>query len=337
MRKKLSLLFFSSLISFFLIELFLRFFLPQDLSTPWRVYLDNGLLLNKDNGKAFHYFKGQKKAEYNFGKFHNRKYQLNVSDEKILILGDSNVFGWLLNDKDTYIYKIAEKFDNYEFINSSAGGHGTSDQLSYFIKFCKKIQPKYTFVLINFDDIRRSKSSDLFYLDKDNNLNNGKNEIPKIYKLTENNVIYDFLISNFHTVSFLRKVYVLSKYKLGSKTSKNNLTKKVNSNSENNFIFEKKLFEKFKDHALNCKSKLYFINIAWFNPDITKSSTYKFLESNIDFFDKENINYIDISKEMSDKYTSPEKYIIKGDGHPNEEANELYFSILYKEFNEILN
>ena len=61
MRKKLSLLFFSSLISFFLIELFLRFFLPQDLSTPWRVYLDNGLLLNKDNGKAFHYFKGQKK------------------------------------------------------------------------------------------------------------------------------------------------------------------------------------------------------------------------------------------------------------------------------------
>jgi len=40
---------------------------------------------------------------------------------------------------------------------------------------------------------------------------------------------------------------------------------------------------------------------------------------------------------MIDKYTNPEKYIIKGDGHPNEEASKLYFNILNKVFDKILN
>jgi len=40
---------------------------------------------------------------------------------------------------------------------------------------------------------------------------------------------------------------------------------------------------------------------------------------------------------MKIKYLNPEKYTIKDDGHQNAEGNELYFNILYKEFNKILN
>ena len=337
MKKKLFLLFFYILICFFSAELFLRFFAPQDISTPWRIYLSDGLLLNKNKGKAFHYFKSQKKAEYTFGLFHNRKYNLKNSDNKILILGDSNAFGWLLNDKETYIYKIAKKFNDYEFINSTAGGHGTSDQLSYFLKFCEKIKPKFTFVLINFADIERSKISNLFYLDENDDLKKGKNEIPKIYKITENSFIYDYLVSNYHTVSFLRKLYVVIKLKSDYKNKEIKLSNIKENKNNKKFIFEKKLYKKFKDHALKCETELYLINIAWFDPNEYQSDTYKFLNENIDFFNQENLNYINISESMKIKYLNPEKYTIKDDGHPNAEANELYFKILYKVFNKILN
>ena len=339
MKKNLFLLSFYLLVGFFSAELYFRLLLPQDLSTPWRIYMDDGLLLNKNEGKAFHYFKAQKKAKYTFGKYHNRKYKLDESKNKILVLGDSNPFGWMLNDEDTYIYKLAKEFDNYEFINSSAGGWGTSDQLSYFIKFCDKINPKYTFVLINMDDIKRSKNSNLFYLDKSNNLKKGKNDVPKIYKFTENNIIYEFLVVNFHTINFLRKAYVISAGKKSSKNpsfeNKNDALKK-DETFDQNFVFEKKLFEEFKNHALKCQSNLYLISIAWYDPNKYESSTYDFLDANINFFNEKQINFIDLKEKLSIKYSNPEKYSIPDDGHPNLQANELYFSVLFDELNEIL-
>ena len=300
--------------------------------------MDDGLLLNKRSGKAFHYFKSEKKAEYTFGKYHNRKYDLKESDDKILILGDSNPFGWMLNDEDTYIYKIAKKFEKYEFINSTAGGHGTSDQLSYFIKFCETIKPKYTFVLINMDDIKRSKASNLFYLDGDDDLKAGKNEIPTIYKFTENNLVYEFLVAYSHTINFLRKAYVISVNRSSSKDllNDNNLDKDNDKKLNTKFLFEKKLFKKFQSHASKCQSDLNLISIAWYDPKKYNSSTYEFLDNNIDFFNKEKINYISIKEKLNIKYSNPEKYSIKGDGHPNIEANKLYFNILFEEFDKIL-
>ena len=102
------------------------------------------------------------------------------------------------------------------------------------------------------------------------------------------------------------------------------------------FLFEKELFKKFQSHASECRSDLNLVNIAWYDPKKYVSSTYEFLDNNIDFFNKEKINYIDITEKLSIKYSNPEKYSIKDDGHPNLEANKLYFNILFKEFYKIL-
>ena len=75
MKNNILVFVFSLLFSFFFVELFLRVFIPQDTSTPWRIYLEDGLLLNKNKGIAYHYFsKSNIKVKYNFGEFHNRKY-----------------------------------------------------------------------------------------------------------------------------------------------------------------------------------------------------------------------------------------------------------------------
>ncbi len=350
MKKNLLLISISILISLFFFEIFLRVFLPQDTSTPWRVYLKNGLLLNKNNGSAYHYFvKNDIKVKYNFGKFHNRKYDLSKSKNKILILGDSNPFGWLLEDKDTYIYKIAEKFPNYEFINSSAGGHGTSDQLRYFDLFCKKIKPKITFVLINFDDIGRSKVSNLYYLDNAQILKKGTNKVPKIYKITDDNIVYEFLVSNFHFMGFLRKSYVIiSNYKflkknnpeiksdLGSNENQSKTVKVETKPINKNYDFERKLYLNFKSISEECETKLILINLAWFDASKYMTNTYDFLKNNTEFFQEYNINYIDLNDGMKVKHNNPDEYVIKNEGHPNLNASNLYFSLLYKEFEKII-
>ena len=348
MKNKIYLIFFSFFISFLFIEIIIRIFIPQDISEPWRVYLDDGLLLNKDNGVAKHSFKkANRTTEYSFGKYHNRKYNLTISENKILFLGDSFTFGWLLQDEDTYVYKLGEKFSKYELINSAAGGNGTADQLRYFEKFCNKIKPRYTFILINAYDIERSKISNLYSLDKENNLINGKNNIPKISYFVDNNYLYKFLISNFHTVNFLRKIYVsinnilsnkkpLIGDKVNNKSNKFFEVDKIENLSNKKYILEKKLFKRFKDFSLECETDIHLINLAWENREKNLTDTDKFLKDSSEFFKQININYIDLYDKMKAKHKNQKIYQIEVDGHPNEKANNLYFENLHDVLKKII-
>lgn len=353
--KKNILLFLSSFFFILLIvELFLRMFLPQETSTPWRIYLNDGLLLNKNKGSAHHYFnKGNIKVKYNFGKYHNRKYNLENLEKKILVLGDSGIFGWLLDDEDTFVYKLAKKFPKYEFINSAAGGQSTSDQVRYLEKFCNKIMPTYTFYIMNFADISRSKNSNLYSLNKNGNLISGNNHIPLIYKIVDSNPIYDFLVSNLHTISFLRKNYVvvidyINLYK-NKKKEPNNFSKKdsvkINEKdssiikNDNNYMFEKKLILELQKLSNQCKTQFYLINFAWYDKKsyTNHGGTYEFLNKNPQFFVENKINFIDLDNQMADKYKNPQEYEIKFDGHPNLKASELYYKILYSKLKNIIN
>ncbi len=352
MKKNILLFLFSITFSILFVEIFFRLFLPQNTSTPWRVYLEDGLLLNKNKGSAYHYYvRNNIKVKYTFGKYHNRIYNLNNSKDKILILGDSSIFGWLLNDEDTFVYKLAKTFPKFNFINSAAGGMGTSDQVRYYEKFCKKIKPISTLYIMNFADIDRSKKSNLYYLDKNNNLINGNNKIPKIYNFVDNNPVYDFLVSNFHIIGFLRKSYVrlinldflnIIKNKNFSEDTENSTFSK-NNNSKNNqkikdkYLFEKKLILKLSNLSKKCNSKFYLINFAWYNKKYYDSATYRFLNHNLNFLKENNINYINLEDQMIKKYLKPDAYKIKYDGHPNAKANELYFEILKKKLNNIVN
>ena len=345
MKNKAYLVFFSFLLSFLFIEIIFRIFIPQDISEPWRIYLDDGLLLNKNDGVAKHSLKkANRTTKYTFGKYHNREYNLTKSENKILFLGDSFTFGWLLNDEETYVYKLGKKFSEYELINSAAGGHGTSDQLRYFEKFCNKIKPKYTFILMNAYDIERSKISNLYYLDKKNNLIYGKNNIPKINYFIDNSYLYKFLISNFHTVNFLRKIYAIIDNILSNKkpliqnneNDKSIRLDKIDNLSDKKYILERKLFKRFKNYSLKCETEIHLINLAWENREKSLTHTYKFLRDNNKFLKKIDINYVDLHNKMKVKYKSPQTYQIEIDGHPNEKGNNLYFENLYDVLKKII-
>ena len=163
--KNCLLILFSIIITLFIIEIYLSLFNPKAKNGSWRIQNDYGVYTNKDNGISKHEFIGKKEKislTYKFGKFYNRiifndKYYKDKN--RILVLGDSNIFGWLLEDKDTFIGRIQRYFDNYYFINSAAGGFSDTDTYLYLNRYCEEIKPEYILYFINVNrSIRKEKN-----------------------------------------------------------------------------------------------------------------------------------------------------------------------------------
>ena len=337
MKKNLILIFISFCLSIFLIELLLRFFLPQDLSGTFTIQDKDGLYKNKINSSSKHSFKNRK-ITYVYGKFHNREvsnfeYENN---KKILMLGDSVAFGYLVNDKDTFQYKLNQKFDEYYFINSSVPGWGTSDYTNFYKKNCKIIKPKYTFVFLDYFDLPRSISSNLYKLNDRNELTSSSNKFYKSKQILNDSFLYSYLLNNSHFVQFFRKLIKSLMKNPNQIKLKKNKSKEIDD-LEKKILFSKKLFLELKQISTKCNSQLIILEVGFFKPLINESNlTYYFFKNNQKFLEKNNIRHIRLVDEMNELYSNYINYIIPSDGHPNEKGHILLYNRFVNELKKIL-
>ena len=333
--KNFFLVLMSLIITIIIVELLLIFFYPQPLSGSWRTQNESGLWLNKKTGSSKHDFinKNNKiSVRYHFGEYHNRiykniNYQLNR--KKILVLGDSYTFGWLLKDEDTFIFKLQKKYNYFEFINSSAGGWGASDYLNYLENYCQKINPNQILIIINHSDNLRSINSNLYKL-QNGKIVKGKNQISSLKKkLNKIDEVYSFLIENFNFLQILRKVY---NQKTNIRVNLNTETTKTISEpyTEAQYEFLKKLYIQIKLEAEKCNSNLNFVELAW--PDKFVPSKFISLNAKIKgFIVQEGINFFSLEDQMNLILSNSSKYIIPNDNHPNKKGSEyIYMSLLNK-------
>ena len=333
--KNFILLGFAFIFSLILIELLIRFFLPQALSGSWRVQDKNGLLINKSNSSTIHEFVYNKKkisVKYYFGQFNNRIYKdidYENTKEKVLVLGDSFTFGWLLNYQDTFIYKLQKKFPDKLFINSSAGGWGTSDYLRYIKSYCENINPSKIIIFINHADYLRSINSKLYAFDG-KKLIEGSNDIIKLkIKINKYNEIYNFALKNLHIIQIVRKFF--SSYLNETKINSNIIVqeKKIIFN-KNQIELIKKLYDEIIIQSEYCGSKIEIVNLSW--PNIFVSDEIININNEIELYlNKIDIRYHDLKNEMKKIKNIYKNYSIPFDLHPNEKgSNYIYESILNK-------
>lgn len=339
MNKNLLLSLSSLIFIILLLEVFVKFYYPQNLSTPFRTISKDGLVLNIKNSNATHYFRGKKKATYHFGQYHERTYDIKKNENKIIILGDSFTFGWLLNDEDTFVYKLDKYYKNYSFINASGGGWGLSDAIKYFENFCQIIKPQYSIFIIHSTSLPRSRNSNLFKIG-----NNGELISDKVVsynflnKMTEN-FIYKFLAENSHLLNILRKK--IAEITFNKKKQIKNIPNEVSEgkkiskkeNKKKNYNFEKKLFYKIRDEANKCNTELILVNLGWSN--LYLSNDDDFFENNYNFF-SHNFEYIDLTERMTIIRENLPKYIIQHDRHPNELGNEIIYNFLRQKLDKYL-
>lgn len=136
-------------------EVAVRFVRPQNLSGAWRVHSARGNLVNEAGVLARHQL-GERVVRYRINEDHLRGPSPGQVRPRVLCLGDSYTFGWLVDEADCYVSLISKKFPKHEFLNGGAGGWGAADYVSFTEEFAESLKPQTILVFLNFEDISRS-------------------------------------------------------------------------------------------------------------------------------------------------------------------------------------
>tara|TARA_B100001750_G_C15426285_1_gene555692 strand:+ start:77 stop:1150 length:1074 start_codon:yes stop_codon:yes gene_type:complete len=326
----------STFISLLLAEMTVSVVSPQDLSGSWSIIHDTGLLLNKAEGSTKHQHK-KMSINYNFNKFHAR--EVGTYDERkekrVLILGDSFSFGWLLKDEDTYGYKLAKNYPEWNWINASTPAWGLSEYTKYTSLFCKKINPDHILVFVNNDDFRRSVISNLYSLVQGQLVikNPHLSSRQSVKRFLNSLSIYQFLIENSHFFQLLRKVVhspnnFFNAFNADSASSE----KEVSSEEISSAIeLNKALFLRLIFLGKECGSeiKVVYIGTKDFFDNSQKQNLNSYVFRNLietSFFEENSIQFIDLTQSPSMvEYRKDNSHKIPFDGHPSALGAEKIF------------
>ena len=343
----LSLVLISILVSLLVCEYIIRIVVPQNLSGTWIISTDKGLLVNKSSGSSRHQ-DGKHIVIYNFYEPHLRDTPLNESSIKILVVGDSFTFGYLLDKKDTFVYHLQEYADKefgrekFCFLNAGTGGWGTADYVAFIEDFGEIIKPRIVLVIINRSDMERSMERKLFTLTSKTKLDLRRNILKSSYlkKLTNSIPGYQWLLEHSHLVQLLRNRYV---YLMQNEKGINMQTKITNGSSRDQLdlsrrdtiILGQALFTRLKKWCDTHKVNLYITTTGWFpleDANNTTDPTRLFMSTAQQFFTSINVPFYDISPTIIEvKKKTQNKYILP-DGHPNEEGNRLIAEKIWQYF-----
>ena len=189
-------------------EIATRILLPQNLSGPWQIDSERGYSFLRAGGGARHQYR-DRVVHYRFNDLHLRGGPIGPG-ERVLVVGDSFTFGWLVEEKDSYVEILGAKADRelgedrYEFLNGANGGWGTSDYLAYLEDWGPVLRPDILLVFLGFDDINRSLLSRLYTLDDGGGL--AAHDVPHGRLKVLLNAIpgYQFLLEHSHLVQLAR-------------------------------------------------------------------------------------------------------------------------------------
>lgn len=192
-------------------EVATRILLPQDLTGSWTIFSERGYSFLKSGGVARHQY-GDRVVHYRFNDLHLRGGPVGPG-KRILVLGDSFVFGWLVNEEDSFVGILAADTDRefgedrFEFLNGANGGWGTSHYLAYLEDRGPVLRPDILIVFYGFDDVDRSLHSGLYTVDEEGELVAHVVAPHRDLKSLVNSLPgYQYLLEHSHLVALARNV-----------------------------------------------------------------------------------------------------------------------------------
>ena len=149
------------------VEVGLRWFAPQPLSGTWLIASSAGYNLNRPSAKARHAGAGRS-VDYRFNALGFRGGPPADARLRVLVLGDSITFGWLLEEPDTSVARIAAAaagewgFGTVEFMNASVGGWGAAEYVAFTEDHGSSTRPGAVLVVLSGAEVRRAMASGLW-------------------------------------------------------------------------------------------------------------------------------------------------------------------------------
>ena len=88
---------------------------------------------------------------------------LSPGDEGIDIafLGDSNIFGWGVDDHETYDAQLQKKMPQLKVLNAGQPGHSSFQSYELFTEYLPMYKPKWTILVLSMHDHNQTAISDV--------------------------------------------------------------------------------------------------------------------------------------------------------------------------------
>jgi lysophospholipase L1-like esterase len=342
------LLVFSLVFVLFAAELTVSIAKPQNLSGSWRVATTSGLLANKSSGSARHQF-GNRTVNYSFASPHLRG-PLPSGSVRVLVLGDSYTYGWLLDDQKNYVSLLQQKIDSkfgletFALLNAATGGWGTGDYVAYAEEFGEEIRPDIILVFINSDDIGRAMRSPLWTFDAASGaLTRKVAQVSKFKEMLNATPGYQWLLENSHLIQLSRTLFLNSRFAPPLAHGSGEATKfesvvagpRSSSDAETALIAKSlgaALFSRL--HSWSEKNDVYLIvtTTGWHQPPykLLSGLTEAFMTGADELFAEFGVPFFDPSAQLlRRKKSANNTFIIPNELHPNEAGAALVAEYVY--------
>jgi hypothetical protein len=342
-RKKFLLAGLAILAAALVSEFVVRIAAPQNLSGAWRVYGRRGYMLNKNSGTA-RAQSGNRIVRYRFNAYHLRGGPISDAGKRVLVLGDSFTFGWLLEETNTYVHLLGTYADrdfgahSFQFLNGGAGGWGLADSMAYLEDFGPDVSPDVVVAVLNTDDIGRAWESGLYRVCDTSNTELEALSVNRPFREWKNSLsmspAYEWVLEHSHFVQLLRKSCIRSHRASASANSvKTNQDDRVPSSwtdpshSAHAVILGKALFRRMNQWCRDHHAVL-LVTTTGFHPvktdPQTTDPTQLFMQNAHAFLEAEGIPFHDISPDFQAAiHFDKSPYVIPLDHHPNEEGSRL--------------
>jgi len=332
----------------FVLEVLTRLIVPQNLSNSWLVRGPLGQTINQANGTARHQH-GQRVVYYRFNSFHQRGPEPSPETRKILILGDSYTFGWLLEEDKTYPRLLQMKLDKefgqgkFEILVGATGGWGMSDLLIYLESIGERIKPELVVSIIENGDIHTANARGIYRFEDEYGFELSTTDMweayPKIPLLVRRLPGYQWLLRHSHLMQLFRigisslqlwptHMFMgrfltegvedfLTKHRENSEQ----LSKGLSAEIERNFRrFGRAFFRRMKQWTESKDIELLVLTKGWPNDGLSVLSKAWVGE----LMAKEGIRFFDLTSQVTGAVLKdPAGYKIPGEGHPNERGAAL--------------
>lgn len=334
----------ATFVSLLIGEVIVRFAYPQNLTGSWFVPSNLNYWINKPGGTARHQVE-DRAVRYRFNEHHLRGGELENASHRVLCLGDSYTFGWLMEEKDCFVNQLAAKAKqelapaSIEFLNGGTSSWGASSYTAFFEDYCEPLKPQTVIAFLSFADLYRSRIRGPYRWAE------GKIELVQappgkhtLRYLTQQFPPYQWLLEHSHLLQLARFAWQeAGKKKLQQKNKaiEQSLVEATSQAAvdEEAVRYGQAIFRRLHECCQKRGARLIVVAIGAGSalnqlmpgPRFWTDHDQLFAKAAPEFFASLDVPFIDMSDKMTQAMSSdPARFFIKDDMHFSEAGNALF-------------